>query len=669
MRDAARLQTAANDQEGAAGEDQQLPTTFLGLRLWVEQEVQAHVKMAMRELQVAAAQTPPLSTTPRTPPTSARRSEASVGDAPRVGRAGVETHSTLISELLEEQHRQAAELRDLRQAMLSGHAASTHAVRKANAASSSAAAVAATRASEQRLHAMNLNVADQAKRLRRLTEDVASANESIEGLRGEVQSAITSAASATAAAAAAVDGHAETATARNKVEERRVAELREDLLRHAGALAKENCAGLAGEVARQTKSEWQAEAGRLWDELRSLRYLFQGIGEKGRCRKEPRTPSSDDAREDVADRSVPVLEGGASAKPNSGRIESPLVPSWTTRAGSHHQHDILGVDWDNALAAAQAHLRSEEDHFRPPLGHYGGNAHFSYNSSIQEFRQEPSPPPDLGWDEVLLAARSQLGEQGGSPQAVARVAEVEAMETFGVQAERDEELELAFPQSVQPGSRSQQLSPAKRAVPRLDDLGDGSAGEDRLGDRHRGSLRGLAAAALAGRTLMESARELGLGSPLAAASRTDRRTEDEDSEIEEETAPPSPSRTRLSDDDVSQSNAQDARTRSGQSRALAAAALAGRALAEGITSRSRRRWPAQSALDASGSEAEDGDRVASAAKRSMADAAAKRRRQRAAAVAAAAGAGRTLGHVDPESGTSSPTFGARRRNAPSLFGS
>lgn len=598
-RAAAAIEAAAT----APGEDQQLPTTFLGLRLWVEQEVQAHVKLAMRELQASAA----ASVSPSLPgwsPSPARDCDAGVGEPSSRGDDGLVEELAELSEL---QRRQAAELRELREALNRRPAAPSG--RHAESSSMSAAAAAAERATE-RVHALNLNTADQAKRLRRVSDDVASLSESFDKLRSEVHSA-TSAGSIASARRAVEIG----------ASENWAADLRTELLREASDFVSQRCSDVAAEAAAEAaaacreasrsaaaeaaseaaaacreasrraaetvQAECQAEVGRLWAELRDVRQLLQEMHEPSRehlAGTRPRRP-------------------GAPPKVHSYVDEQDVFDS----NKSSPLQESPAEDWDSALAAAQARLHGVQDRSHP---HFGRGSTHEMGARHAYLEQDAAPD----WDAVLSAARSQLHDS----KAEAAVEE--------------EELDLALP------------SPPAAAT--AGGHGRADEGEPLSGWRDNGgSLRGLAAAALAGRVLMQSARSSSPGSPVGNGE-SGIGVEEEGQEAD---SPPAHQRSRGG--------------------GLTIAGMAARALAEGVTGRRggglrRSRRGGSRTGNASGSESTDGEGViasAAASKTAAATAAAERRLRRASAVAAAAAAavgvaGRRRGAAG---GLDSPTFGGR----------
>lgn len=309
----------------------------------------------------------------------------------------------------------------------------------------------------------------------------------------------------------------------------------------------------------------------------------------------------------------------------------------------------MTVDWGSTLAAAQGRLHGgqagsaqAQPHFGSsgnllrPLGPGGG---LLQPAVLPRWSQEPvaaawaGRPQEAGgagavWEDVLSAARLQL-RRGG----------------VGGPAEEEEELDRARP----PGG---ECWPAE--APRLqnDEEASGAAGGRREGG---GSLRGLAAAALAGRLLMESAQG---ASPPASPGRGGGDGGFHGGGGLSEAAAGAVPEAALSP----RSDEADGGLRRLRSGGLAAAALAGRAFAEGTSRRGgprvlRRRGAGAGSSDSEVTDGEGLPASATGGKTAAAAAAAERRLRRASAVAAAAVA--AVGTGRRRVGLDSPIFGGR----------
>lgn len=484
--------------------DASLPSTFLGLRLWVEQEVQAHVKRAVRELQGNAAV-----------PSSALQEQLPASPPLQEGRG------QRLEEVLREQRRQAAELRQLHEAM------SSYGPRPCTSA---AHPPAGDRAVKERLHTVTLNIADQSKRLRRVTEEVSLATEGLRTLGAEVKAVASTASiasdNASKAACSAASALEAAALSRKETEAQAghqmvaLQEVRAELVRQAGCLRE-----VKAEVVRQAAwlREVNAEVVRQAACLReALANALLRPSTQREADKEVYQHQGDlDGQSDVGPKPT------ASAHPKQpDRGEAPLDADLGCAAGSHPGRSqrasagVLGTGgqrageapgWDGALAAAQAHLHLDAGLSSGCRSHGGGDHPLDLSHDPLETTRWPvaaegqthlqldltydpteslqlgwsSRADDLGWDEVLTAAQKtlQAGDaEGGS-----------APHTFGSEAGSGDSLEGSMAAAA--------VWPAADVVREAPWCEGG-------GREGRGALRGLAAAALAGRALMEAARGL-----------------------------------------------------------------------------------------------------------------------------------------------------------------
>lgn len=370
---ASRVSAALEAASGSRGDEDKLPTSFFGLRLWVEQEVQAHVRMAMREVQMGGTLL-----SPSDPPRPAWYQQHSIDES------GINEE---MSDLADEQRRQAVELRDLKQAIFERP--------RTTAESKNGGSVSAAK-----LHTMNLNIADQAKKLSRCSEDISVLSGTVADLQREMSQSTSTCMSSQAAF----------------LKDEELVEFRKGVLDEASGLVDKRWSVVASDLRDEICDAWQVEIDRLWEELReislhlrvSTRVSCENFGHSAanshdaqglwKPRLLPRFASGPSDQES-SDQPLPCFAGGE-AKDESC-FDSDGYPS--------NHHEIRpGVHWGDALASAMAHANGSQSSARANSSGFGVAYARNRSSSASACPRDASRSDR--WPEGLRERRRNIKE-------------------------------------------------------------------------------------------------------------------------------------------------------------------------------------------------------------------------------------------------------------------
>mmetsp|Transcript_66277 Transcript_66277/g.138422 ORF Transcript_66277/g.138422 Transcript_66277/m.138422 type:complete len:625 (+) Transcript_66277:55-1929(+) len=494
------------------GDDDQLPSTFIGLRMWVEQEVRAHVKLAVRELQ-AAAQPSPASPMP---------------DAFSPGLEGSRIDDSVLEDLAEltsRQRKQGLEIQELKEAVIASTPPRPTATPTRIRSRTGASPV--TERQEARLHSLSLNLADQTKRLRQVSEDIQALQEDMQDLKETMQEREATKKSTASSSGHQKDTHEHVASLVSKhLEEVGLAQRLQELKQSQDKTEAQD--QTARTMVEDLRSETQKGLQRLNNQLRILRRTLVNQQQAHFPAPSPPPPGSlshgsplkeqgyfdDQAGQNEIYLSAHHAPGAATFGVEAyGIAGSPFHRSFYTpeaeqSSGEALQQGKQHADWSETLAAAQAHLTGGRG--QPQLQTPGNPApDLDIPLMPEAWPTEPVQTVDAVMDSDFLAQTEDFEEED--------FGEAELAPQFGAGRQQQQQQQHHF-QSLALGEMGG--SPKGRAGAALAgrtflegsqaaaidngwQVEDWAEGEGRTGKSPKGAL---ANAALAGRTLVEGLR-------------------------------------------------------------------------------------------------------------------------------------------------------------------